>query len=132
MLLADKREFWEVCAKCPYDKGETFQRKDRLESIYGNWQPEYCFCDKVDGVHWRYGWCNEPFENVKLKTRKYSGKRKTGRAYRRVMKQQKDDQLLHIIRRYYIPHAGYTSLFDFDGDSLKGTGVYIKYQSKNS
>lgn len=43
---------------------------------------------------------------------------------------RKDDRLLRIISRHYIPHAGYVD-WGFDGVTLLHSGKYIKYP-KNS
>ena len=44
-------ESYCTCDECPIGKDEVFRRYERLEE-YGDWQPEYCGCDKVDGAHW--------------------------------------------------------------------------------
>lgn len=56
--------------------------------------------------------------------------RRTGKAYRRQMHIKKTDDLLRIVIRHYIPHAGYVD-WDFDGQTLLHSGKYIKYP-KNS
>ena len=43
---------------------------------------------------------------------------------------EKNDRLLRIIRRHYIPHAGYID-YGFDSFTLLHSGKYIKYP-KNS
>ena len=43
---------------------------------------------------------------------------------------RKDDQLLRIVTRHYVPHAGYVD-WGFDGSTLLHSGKYIKYP-KNS
>lgn len=44
--------------------------------------------------------------------------RRTGKAYRRQMHIKKNDDLLRIVIRHYVPHAGYVD-WDFDGQTLK-------------
>ena len=56
--------------------------------------------------------------------------RKSGDAYRREMKIQKNDRLMRIVVRKYIPHAGYVD-YGFEGRTLLHSGKYIKYP-KNS
>lgn len=56
--------------------------------------------------------------------------RRTGKAYRRQMHIKKNDDLLRIVIRHYVPHAGYVD-WDFDGQTLLHSGKYIKYP-KNS
>lgn len=57
-------------------------------------------------------------------------KRHTGRRYRREKCVQKNDRLMKIISRRYIPHAGYID-YGFGGDTLLHSGKSIKYP-KNS
>ena len=57
-------------------------------------------------------------------------KRRTGQAYRRRMHIKKNDELLRIVTRHYVPHAGYVD-WGFDGRTLLHSGTYIKYP-KNS
>lgn len=57
-------------------------------------------------------------------------KRRTGRAYRRMMNERKFKRLHRIVTSSYVPHAGYTSWSYVDGQHVP-TGTYIKYP-KNS
>lgn len=52
------------------------------------------------------------------------------KAYEIEMGVRKNDRLLQIINRHYIPHAGYVD-WGFDGKTLLHSGKYIKYP-KNS
>ena len=56
--------------------------------------------------------------------------RRAGAAYQREMRIRKNDRLMRIVTRSYIPHAGYID-YGFDGDTLLHSGKYIKYP-KNS
>ena len=56
--------------------------------------------------------------------------RRTGKAYRRQMHIKKNDELMRIVTRHYVPHAGYID-WGFDGPTLQHSGSYIKYP-KNS
>lgn len=47
------------------------------------------------------------------------------RPYARENRVKKDDRLLRIIQRYYIPHAGYVDC-GFDSTTLLHSGKYIK------
>ena len=49
---------------------------------------------------------------------------------RREMRIRKNDALMRIVTRKYVPHAGYID-YGFDGDTLLHSGKYIKYP-KNS
>ena len=57
-------------------------------------------------------------------------KRRTGRAYRRMMNERKFKRLHRIVTSSYVPHAGYTSWSYVNGQHVS-TGTYIKYP-KNS
>ena len=57
-------------------------------------------------------------------------KRRTGRAYRRMMNERKFKRLHRIVTSSYVPHAGYTNWSYVDGQHVP-TGTYIKYP-KNS
>ena len=56
--------------------------------------------------------------------------RRTSRCYRRQIEVRKNDRLMKIVTRHYVPHAGYID-WGFDGDTLLHSGKYIKYP-KNS
>lgn len=53
------------------------------------------------------------------------------RRYRRTMKVHKDERLVQIVSRHYIPHAGYAD-WRFDGTTLLHSGAYIKYPKNSS
>ena len=57
-------------------------------------------------------------------------KRRTGRAYRRMMNERKYKHLFKIVTHGYRPHAGYVDWSYVDGKWMP-TGKYIKYP-KNS
>lgn len=61
---------------------------------------------------------------------KPAGKRKTGRAYRRMMSIRKNDDRMRITNYGYAPHRGYID-WGFSGQTLYHSGKYIKYP-KNS
>ena len=86
-----------------------------------------------------YWYVVKPMTNIELNERIHAllrenpTQQKTGQSnqlYSRVMKVHRDDRLLKIIRRYYMPHAGYVD-WAFDGQTLLHSGKYIKYP-KNS
>ena len=69
-------------------------------------------------------------ERQRLELLSILSKRQTSRAFRRQMKVRKNDQLMRIVVRHYVPHAGYID-WGFKGDTLVHSGKYIKYP-KNS
>ena len=73
---------------------------------------------------------NAQIESLLTESDSHPLPRQTGMAYRREMKVRKNDRLMRIVTRSYVPHAGYID-YGFDGDTLLHSGKYIKYQ-KNS
>lgn len=53
-------------------------------------------------------------------------KKQSRRPYAREIRVKKNDRLLRIIQRHYMPHAGYVDC-GFDGTTLLHSGKYIKY-----
>ena len=84
---------------------------------------EYNSCDKI-GVHGRY--CEDAW--IGRSVHKKKNPRKTGRAYRRKMKVQKEDRLYHIVKNHYMPHVGWVD-WKFNGRTLHGTPYYFKDSS---
>ena len=73
---------------------------------------------------------NEKIENLLTESATRQPSRRTGSAYRREMRIRKNDALMRIVTRRYVPHDGYID-YGFDGDTLLHSGKYIKYP-KNS
>ena len=73
---------------------------------------------------------NKKIENLLTESAAGQPSRRTGSAYRREMRIRKNDALMRIVTRKYVPHAGYID-YGFDGDTLLHSGKYIKYP-KNS
>ena len=73
---------------------------------------------------------NKKIENLLTESATRQPSRRTGSAYRREMRIRKNDALMRIVTRKYVPHAGYID-YGFDGDTLLHSGKYIKYP-KNS
>ena len=73
---------------------------------------------------------NERIESLLTESALNHPSRRSGTAYRREMRVRKNDRLMRIVTRSYIPHAGYID-YGFDGDTLLHSGKYIKYP-KNS
>lgn len=73
---------------------------------------------------------NEKIEALLIDPGPQRPARRTGTAYRREMRVRKNDALMRIITRSYVPHAGYID-YGFDGDTLLHSGKYIKFP-KNS
>lgn len=117
-----------LCDECPLGKDNLQSRYERLRK-YGDWQPEYCGCDKIGEEHfWIGGYCEDAHEYPK--PAKKVGKRKTGRAYRRAMNRHKDNRLRKILTYGYHPEAGYVD-WDWVDGVFQPVGNHIKYP-KNS
>ena len=69
---------------------------------------------------------NEQIERLLTESATGQPSRRTGSAYRREMRIRKNDALMRIVTRRYVPHAGYID-YGFDGDTLLHSGKYIKY-----
>ena len=50
---------------------------------------------------------NEKIENLLTESAPVQSSRRTGSAYRREMRIRKNDALMRIVTRRYVPHAGY-------------------------
>lgn len=69
---------------------------------------------------------NEKIENLLTGSATRQPSRRTDSAYRREMRIRKNDALMRIVTRRYVPHAGYID-YGFDGNTLLHSGKYIKY-----
>lgn len=114
-----------VCDECPICEG--IEHRIKIANIIGEEpQFEYCHCDKIDYEFYIGGFCEDAFVNISVP--KKNNPRKTGRAYRRKIKVQKEDRLYRIVKNHYMPHVGYVD-WDFDGHTLYGTPYYFKDSS---
>ena len=73
---------------------------------------------------------NEKIEVILADTPVREKERRAKRARAREIKVRKNDELLKIVSRHYVPHAGYVD-WGFEGRTLLHSGYHIKYQ-KNS
>ena len=74
---------------------------------------------------------NKKIENLLTESVPRQPSRRTGSAYRREMRIRKNDALMRIVTRKYVPHAGYID-YGFDGDTLLHSGKYIKYPQNSN
>lgn len=117
-----------ACDECPACEGLEYRLRVAEEGGYEP-QLEYCGCDKVQSEFYAGGFCDDAF--IDETSQKKTKPRKTGSAYRRLMKKQKKDRLMKIINRGgYNPAAGYVD-WDFVDGKWQPIGKYIKYP-KNS
>ena len=59
---------------------------------------------------------NKKIENLLTESAPRQPSRRTGSAYRREMRIRKNDALMRIVTRRYVPHAGYID-YGFDGSA---------------
>ena len=69
---------------------------------------------------------NAQIESLLTEQAQQSPGRRTGAAYRREMCIRKNDALMQIVTRRYIPRGAYVD-WEFDGSTLYHSGYYIKH-----
>lgn len=74
---------------------------------------------------------NEQIESLLTEPALQRQPRRSGAAYRREMRVRKNDRLMRIVTRSYVPHVGYID-YGFDGDTLLHSGKYIKHPKNSS
>ena len=112
------------CEECPYAKDETAYRKYLLGEDY---QPEYCWCDKVGGKIVSFGFCSDAIytgsrdlfntsatpsatlfstaDSVK-EQKHYRGHKNTGYSYRQLMKKKKLREHIQLYKYGYLISLG--------------------------
>lgn len=120
------------CEFCPYDDGQTFQRKLRHGEDY---QPEYCYCEKVGGKHYACGYCDDvDFEFSFAKDKKVKPFKGRDRAQRREVKKLKDLKRRKIIALGgYNPHAGWIKTrYNRETSEYEVIGTHIEYPQNSN
>lgn len=113
-----------TCDECPIICGLEF-RIALAEKLGHEPQFEYCGCDKVGEEFFMQGFCSDAFKTHS--ENKQTGRRKTGRAYRRQQAKKKDKRLRSIIASGgYKPMIGYIE-YDLVDGVWKEVGNHIKY-----
>lgn len=113
------------CDECSLCDGVE-HRLNLADDGYGL-QLEYCWCDKVGGKFYAYGYC--PDSIIQKRKNSKNGKRKTGSAYRRYMKKLKFERAKAIGDTTCNPAVGWCKTDFIDGEWVDGT--YMQYP-KNS
>lgn len=113
------------CDECPLC--EDLEYRLHLAGEGYGLQLEYCWCDKVGGKMYAYHYCPDALSQKRKKFK--NGKRKTGNAYRREMKQRKFEKAKAIGDFSCNPAVGWVKSDYIDGEWVDGT--YIQYP-KNS
>lgn len=94
MIDVDCQELF-ACDECPIvNEFELRMGISINHPEYGGFQFDHCGCDKVGDEFFACGYCEDGW--VGKPARSKSGKRKTGRAYRRRMKAKKLNRLMNI------------------------------------
>ncbi len=94
-----------ACDECPIICQLDYRLKIAEEHPeYGDFQFDYCGCDKVYDEFWQCGYCEDAWVDPPKQPKK--GKHKTGRAYRRQMRVQKLNRQMNIAH-----HGGGNTMF---------------------
>ena len=118
---------YNICSNCPYGKEDIKRRKQLLGDDEIDYQPEYCYCDKVGGKHYAFGWCDEADDIALINITTISKHRKTNKYERKLIQKHKDQRLRNIINNYgYNPRIGFVD-WDFVDGVWQEVGKYIKY-----
>lgn len=118
------------CDECPICEG--ISRRITLAKIYEHEpQFEYCGCDKTEFEFYLGGYCEDAFRDKKKD--KKTGKRNTGRSYRRVAGRQKFEKKVELGRYVRACSIGYPEYDHVRGphSRMEPTGKYLRYP-KNS
>ena len=85
--MIDLGNVYFCCDECPICEGLEYRLE--LAKIYGDFQYDYCGCDKTveSKILYNGGGCSDWMKPKKVFS--HRGKRKTGSAYRRKMAKQK-------------------------------------------
>ena len=120
--MIDLGNVYFCCDECPICEG--LESRLRNAEKYGEFQYDYCSCDKTveSKILYNGGGCSD-WMRPKESPARY-GKRKTGRSYRRRMAGQKFKKKKAI--GTYINHACWVDWEEVDGQWLP-VGKYIKY-----
>lgn len=112
-----------MCNSCPYEKDNIEYKRQLLGEF--NYKPEYCWCNKVGGIHYVFGWCTDKEDPIKITK---SVKRKKYNKYeRKLIQKHKDQRLKRIINNYgYKPRIGFVD-WGFKNDGWQEVGDHIKY-----
>lgn len=90
------------CETCPI--GDDVRRRMKLLGKHAeDYQPEYCWCDKIDAPHYM-GVCEDASEGIPDTSS--GGKRKTGLAYRRRMARKEKARRKEICKYGFKPSLG--------------------------
>lgn len=91
--MIDVGSAYFCCDECPIS--EDVERRYRNAKEAGLFQYDHCGCDKVDFPFFVGGYCGDAF--CQKNNFERTGKRKTGKAYRRKMRVKKRNDLMRAI-----------------------------------
>jgi len=125
------------CERCPLNAEEIERRKGIDEDDY---QPEYCYCEKVGGKHYIFGYCGEADEfnrperedntnsiNTNIINIRHNDKRN-----RMLQRKEKERKLRVIINQCgYAPNRGYVD-WGYVGGIWQEVGDHIKYPARSN
>jgi hypothetical protein len=124
--MIDLGNVYFCCDECSLCEG--LEHRLDLAKKYGEFQYDYCGCDKTVESKFLYnrGGCSDWMKRKETPTP--HGKRKTGRSYRRRMARQKFNKKKDI--GTYIYHACWVDWDEVDGKWMP-VGKYIKYPNNS-
>lgn len=119
-----------ACDECPYGKEDIENRKKLLGD--DNYQPEYCWCEKVGGKHLLFGYCNEEDENRHEQLTHKKIKRPKNRYDRVLAEKKKINRLKRIINNGgYNPRIGYIMHKLVDGEVVQNESHILYPKNSN-
>lgn len=144
MIALGRPKVW-MCGECSivYDFERRFQYAQENDAFKYFGSFDHCGCDKIDGKLWAWHGCEDAWVDVPNIHPK--GKRKTGRAYRRMMRARKCERRKNIsfTQRYSgtfcagmdktnMPVARPYQLWEYgiDDDNVKYTYIKMNGPSK--
>lgn len=106
---------------------EDLDRRLEIPEEYGGFQPEYCSCDKTGHKFYLGGYCPDA---LSVKENKHmTGKRKTGKAYRRKMNRLKIDRAIEK-SEYSRNRTAWVPIEMVDGEWVDGN--HLQHASRSN
>ena len=96
--MIDVGSAYFCCDECPIS--EDVERRYRNADEAGAFQYDHCGCGKIDYPFFVGGYCDDAF--CQKDDFERTGKRKTGKAYRRKMRVKKRNDLMRAIEGCYV------------------------------
>lgn len=109
------------CDECPIC--EQLDLRLRIARDFGEFQYDYCACEKIGFEFWQGGFCGDA---ISQKRKSFNfGKRRKGYTYRKEMKRRKFERARAIAEHTCKPGVGWVHSKLIDGEWVDGT--YMQY-----